>query len=483
MSKLLRAAIAATISCGLMLAGGTAVASAQEGPARLTQVVPITGKATKGNKKFTGKYTIERFISKGGKLYAVGTVTGKVRRQEGHEGERAPARHARRRDRRRQDEPGPAAAASAGNACSILSLDLGPINLNLLGVVVRTNQIQLRIDAVQGPGNLLGNLLCGITGILNPSGASPTRRWVSSRRSSTRCSRSRRAPPEQAGQRETRMRLPLAPQGRADSNRVRPRRGRARVAARRRVDTLSAAWSSSPASSPPGASTSATTSGRSSSTSRARIAADPAIYCIVDLHGTTVAYDPPELRQRTRDTAALLVAAGLDPERCILFRQGDVPEHTELTLAAVERDLRRSAQPHAPVPRQGGRGARPRVRRAAVLPGPDGRRRARLPRARGAGGGGPARAHRADARRRASASTSASARRSSSPRATSRRSARACATSRSPRRRCRPPAARPRAPSTSTRSPRAIVKKFKRAETDSGREIVAAPTTSPASRT
>src|SRR3954468_7264275 len=59
--------------------------------------------------------------------------------------------------------------------------------------------------------------------------------------------------------------------------------------------------------------------------------AKPAIYCIVDLHGTTVAYEPSELRERTRDTAALLVAAGLDPERCILFRQSDVPEHTELT--------------------------------------------------------------------------------------------------------------------------------------------------------
>jgi tryptophanyl-tRNA synthetase len=58
---------------------------------------------------------------------------------------------------------------------------------------------------------------------------------------------------------------------------------------------------------------------------------DPAIYCIVDLHATTVAYDPDELRRRSQDTAALLIAAGLDPERCILFRQGDAPEHTELT--------------------------------------------------------------------------------------------------------------------------------------------------------
>jgi tryptophanyl-tRNA synthetase len=59
--------------------------------------------------------------------------------------------------------------------------------------------------------------------------------------------------------------------------------------------------------------------------------ADPAIYCIVDLHAVTVPYDPAELRQRTYDTAAILIAAGLDPERCILFRQGDVQEHTELT--------------------------------------------------------------------------------------------------------------------------------------------------------
>jgi tryptophanyl-tRNA synthetase len=55
-----------------------------------------------------------------------------------------------------------------------------------------------------------------------------------------------------------------------------------------------------------------------------------ALYCIVDLHATTVAYDPAELRRSVYDVAALLIAAGLDPDRCILFRQGDVHEHTEL---------------------------------------------------------------------------------------------------------------------------------------------------------
>jgi tryptophanyl-tRNA synthetase len=55
------------------------------------------------------------------------------------------------------------------------------------------------------------------------------------------------------------------------------------------------------------------------------------IFCIVDLHAITVAYDPAELRERLYDTTAILLAAGLDPGRCILFRQSDVPEHTELT--------------------------------------------------------------------------------------------------------------------------------------------------------
>ena len=64
---------------------------------------------------------------------------------------------------------------------------------------------------------------------------------------------------------------------------------------------------------------------------------EPAIYCIVDLHATTMPYEPSELRERVHDTTAILIAAGLDPERCILFRQGDVQEHAELSwlLSAV----------------------------------------------------------------------------------------------------------------------------------------------------
>ncbi len=75
---------------------------------------------------------------------------------------------------------------------------------------------------------------------------------------------------------------------------------------------------------------------------------DPAIYCIVDLHAITVPWDPGTLRENVHDTTAILIAAGLDPERCILFRQSDVREHTELTwyLAALTAhgDLNRMTQ-------------------------------------------------------------------------------------------------------------------------------------------
>ena len=56
-----------------------------------------------------------------------------------------------------------------------------------------------------------------------------------------------------------------------------------------------------------------------------------ALFCVVDLHALTVPYEPPALREGLYDLTALLLAAGLDAQRSILFRQSDVPEHTELT--------------------------------------------------------------------------------------------------------------------------------------------------------
>jgi hypothetical protein len=178
MSRIRLAVTAVMATCGLLLVGGTSAANAQDA-SRLTQVVPMSGTVTKGGQKgkqFTGTYTIQRFVNSGGKLYSVGTLKGKAgNKKVSKENVRVPAAVANNAAApagtasASQVPPLPLPPLPAGNACSILSLDLGPINLNVLGLVIRTNQIQLRIDAVQGPGNLLGNLLCGITGLLNPA--------------------------------------------------------------------------------------------------------------------------------------------------------------------------------------------------------------------------------------------------------------------------------------------------------------------------
>jgi len=76
--------------------------------------------------------------------------------------------------------------------------------------------------------------------------------------------------------------------------------------------------------------------------------ADLAIYCVVDLHATSVDYDPKALPDYVLDTTAMLVASGLDPSRCILFRQSDVMEHSELcwllSAATAYGDLQRMHQ-------------------------------------------------------------------------------------------------------------------------------------------
>ncbi|MET1049729.1 MAG: tryptophan--tRNA ligase, partial [Acidimicrobiales bacterium] len=73
-----------------------------------------------------------------------------------------------------------------------------------------------------------------------------------------------------------------------------------------------------------------------------------ALFCVVDLHAMTVPYEPDELRSETQRLAMLLLAAGLDPERCILFVQSHVPLVTELTWilngVATIGELRRMTQ-------------------------------------------------------------------------------------------------------------------------------------------
>jgi hypothetical protein len=157
-----RTALLAMALCAA-LAAAPATAGAQE-PAGLTQVVSVTGKSGSG-KHFRGTYAIDRFRVSSGRLVAVGTLRGRLgQRRVVKRGVKMPAALSK----------GLTAAQlpPIQNACEILDLVLGPIRLDLLGLVVRTNRINLRIDAVPGPGNLLGNLLCAITGLLDPQSTS-----------------------------------------------------------------------------------------------------------------------------------------------------------------------------------------------------------------------------------------------------------------------------------------------------------------------
>ena len=156
------AALAAILSCALML-GITSTASAQT--QELAKRVPITGTAKNG-KKFTGTFTINRFARRNGELAAVGTLRGRLKH-----------RHVKRRNvaipvtlpdaQSAQIPPTP-------GACQILNLTLQPLDLNLLGLRVRTSRIDLRVEGVPGGGQLVGNLLCGVLGLLDPNALANT---------------------------------------------------------------------------------------------------------------------------------------------------------------------------------------------------------------------------------------------------------------------------------------------------------------------
>jgi len=72
------------------------------------------------------------------------------------------------------------------------------------------------------------------------------------------------------------------------------------------------------------------------------------VYCIVDLHAVTLPYDVPSLAARTREMAVGLLAAGIDPDRAVVFVQSAVPEHAELnwllTTVAPLGELERMTQ-------------------------------------------------------------------------------------------------------------------------------------------
>ena len=161
MSRIRLAALAATLTCALTL-GAVSTAAAQTATKDFTKRVAVTGTAHNG-KKFKGTYTINRFIKRNGKVFAVGTLKGTLKhRNVRRTGVRMPV----------TGFGGAGNAQTSQVACKVLTLTLGPLDLNLLGLRVQLNRLNLRITAIPG-GGLLGDLLCSLTNALNPTGLTP----------------------------------------------------------------------------------------------------------------------------------------------------------------------------------------------------------------------------------------------------------------------------------------------------------------------
>lgn len=150
-------------SVGLILMS-SAWASAQDPePPRARVRLPIAGTAI-GHAKdtFTGTLSIERFAVRGDKIVAVGMVTGRVLDKAGNALGTAVVGQV---EVPVQVGPAPSAAASsrmalAATSCDVLHLDLGAINLNLLGVQFVTTPITLDLTATSDAGGVLGQLIC-----------------------------------------------------------------------------------------------------------------------------------------------------------------------------------------------------------------------------------------------------------------------------------------------------------------------------------
>jgi hypothetical protein len=117
--------------------------------------IPITGSG--GGAVFAGTFQLQKFATQDGAVVATGVLTGVVTTAAG----------ASTSILRTITLP----VAIGETTCQILHLDLGPLNLDLLGLQIDLSRIVLDITAEAGAGNLLGNLLCGVANLLNnPSG-------------------------------------------------------------------------------------------------------------------------------------------------------------------------------------------------------------------------------------------------------------------------------------------------------------------------
>jgi hypothetical protein len=155
-SRTFIAALATLVVGALMFAMAPAATAARPATTSLG-TVPVSGTATDATGapagSFSGTFDLTRFTTQNGALAVVGTLSGTL-----------------------VDTAGAVLGTvsqtatmqvTAAGSCQILHLELGPLDLDLLGLQVHLDQVVLDITAQSGPGNLLGNLLCGIAGLLD----------------------------------------------------------------------------------------------------------------------------------------------------------------------------------------------------------------------------------------------------------------------------------------------------------------------------
>jgi len=159
---------AGTAQAGPATARGAALADPVASTPAGSLTADITG-TTADEDAVTGTFTPLKFIEKKGKVFVRGVVDGVIT-DAGSQTTRTFTVIRTTRVVSINGTPAKARTSGARTAlaeCEVLDLVLAPIHLDLLGLVVDLDRVDLNITAVSGPGNLLGNLLCSVVGLLD----------------------------------------------------------------------------------------------------------------------------------------------------------------------------------------------------------------------------------------------------------------------------------------------------------------------------
>jgi hypothetical protein len=153
-------AVTASLVALLVIAPVAPAAPSQQASATSTLSTAVTGTAADATGVIgtvTGTLTITGFTVQNGVLAAVGTLTAEVKNAAG--------------DVIRTISQTVTIPLQNAGSCPVLHLELGPVDLNLLGLMVHLDRVVLDITAQPGPGNLLGNLLCTVSHLLDTNAA------------------------------------------------------------------------------------------------------------------------------------------------------------------------------------------------------------------------------------------------------------------------------------------------------------------------